>query len=112
MGQENRSPGRPRHVSTRANHPDVSEILPLFVARLPGRVKQLRASLDAGDLDAFRDLVHQLKGAGGSYGFMPITSCSAAIEELLNHGRPKAEIESALEKLIDYIEDIEGYPRL
>ncbi|MBW3671032.1 MAG: Hpt domain-containing protein [Acidobacteria bacterium] len=48
------------------------------------------------------DLAHQLKGAGGSYGYAEISSHAAKLEdaiESLNHG--EADAESVLEQLVE-----------
>ena len=50
---------------------DMKEILGEFVAKLPERVDELGRLLSGGNLDELRRAVHQLKGAGGGYGFPP-----------------------------------------
>ena len=109
MAHKSPSPGRHMHTSSRAAHPDVREVLPLFIARLSARVEGLRAALAAGDMAALQDLVHQLRGAGESYGFAPITLHAAGIEDLLADSRPPVQIATAVGALIEYIENIEGY---
>ena len=97
------------HRSTLVDHPDVGPVLPLFVRRLPGHVQRLRAAQAAGNSAELVRIVHQLRGAGKSFGFEPITAYATAAEELLLAARPLPEIGPALEKLIDYIEHVEGY---
>src|ERR1051326_5986913 len=102
------SPG-PKHVSTRAAHPDVREVLPRFVHRLPAQVERLRRYYAAGDTQALGGVLHQLKGAGASYGFTPVSDYAETLGELLAQGRPLTEAQPLLERLIAYLEQIEGY---
>jgi HPt (histidine-containing phosphotransfer) domain-containing protein len=97
------------HRSTLAGHPDVGPVLPMFVRRLPGHVQGLHAAHAGGNSKELLRIVHQLRGAGRSFGFAPITAYAAAVEELLRAVRPLPEIAPALERLIDYIEHVEGY---
>ena len=99
----------PVYRSTLADHPDVGPVLPMFVRRLSGHVRGLRAALAAGQFEEILRIAHQLRGAGKSFGFEPITAYAAAVEELLRAARPPAEIAPALERLVDYIEHVEGY---
>jgi HPt (histidine-containing phosphotransfer) domain-containing protein len=97
------------HRSTLADHPDVSGVLPMFVRRLPGHVQRLRDLHATGNTPELIRAVHQLRGAGKSFGFPPITTHAAALEDLLLASRPLPDITPALEQLIAYIEHIEGY---
>ena len=81
----------------------------MFVQRLPGHVQHLRDLHAAGKTQELIRAVHQLRGAGKSFGFPPITTHAAALEDLLLASRPLPEITPALEQLIAYIEHIEGY---
>jgi len=102
-------PAAPPHRSTLAEHPDVGPVLPMFVRRLSGHVHSLRQCLAAGNSAELLRIVHQLRGAGKSFGFAPITAHAAAVEELLLAARPLPEAVPALEQLIAFIEHIEGY---
>ena len=97
------------HRSTLADHPDVGPVLPMFVRRLSGHVERMRGALGAGKTEDLVRIVHQLRGAGKSFGFEPITTHAAAVEEILLAGRPLAEVAPALDRLIDYVEHVEGY---
>ena len=58
-------------------------IIRLFLLELPDRVQSLAALRHAGDLAAFRRLVHQMKGAGGGYGYPAISLAAAQLERCL-----------------------------
>lgn len=75
------NPGRPV-VSQFADDPDMRELLELFVAEMPFRAEQLRTAAAASDLSSLKRLAHQLKGAGGGYGFSTISSAAGRVETL------------------------------
>lgn len=64
-----------------AGDPDMRELVEFFVDQMPERVRALQQSLDAGALEDVRSIAHQLKGAGGSYGFPQITDSARLLEE-------------------------------
>jgi HPt (histidine-containing phosphotransfer) domain-containing protein len=66
--------------------PDMLEIVREFAAELPARVAKLEAHLSAGELRELQTLAHQLKGAGGGYGFPLITELAASLESALKQG--------------------------
>ena len=77
-------------VSTLADDPDLGPLVALFVADLPRRAADLAALRGAGDADGVERLAHQLRGAGGSYGFDPITDRADDAECRLRSAPPGA----------------------
>ncbi|MEM1331248.1 MAG: Hpt domain-containing protein [Planctomycetota bacterium] len=67
-------------VSVYADDPDMAELVVEFVSELDDRVAALQTALDADDLVALRRMAHQLKGAGGGYGFPSITETASDLE--------------------------------
>ncbi|MBN1347000.1 MAG: response regulator [Phycisphaerae bacterium] len=63
-----------------SNDPDMVELLESFVAGLPGKAADLEALVSRGDVSALAELAHQLKGAGGGYGFPSITEAAREVE--------------------------------
>jgi len=61
------------------------EIVEEFAAELPGRAEEIESTLAAGDSERLRTLAHQLKGAGGSYGFDKITEVAAQVEDAIRN---------------------------
>jgi HPt (histidine-containing phosphotransfer) domain-containing protein len=86
--------------STLGGDPDLSEIVALFVAEIPGRVATLLAKLDAGDWEGLRRTAHQLRGAAGSYGFDPLTPSVARLEDATGQHAPEQEIRAAVDSLV------------
>lgn len=60
--------------------PDLEELIPGFLDNRRRDVEKLRAALAAGDFATVRITGHSMKGAGGGYGFQPITDIGAVIE--------------------------------
>ncbi|QDU73009.1 Hpt domain-containing protein [Mucisphaera calidilacus] len=73
-------------LSEFADDPDMRELVEMFVEELPGRVSSIEAALAEGLLEDLARLSHQLKGAAGGYGFMPITDAAREVEALAKSG--------------------------
>ena len=68
-------------VSQFASDPEMAEIVAIFVAEVPDRIRSLRVAWAAGDRRQIRTLVHQMKGAAGGYGFPVVGEAAAALEK-------------------------------
>jgi HPt (histidine-containing phosphotransfer) domain-containing protein len=66
--------------------PDMFEIVREFAVELPARIAKLEAHIAAGEMRELQTLAHQLKGAGGGYGFPQITELAASLEQALKTG--------------------------
>ncbi|MBS1259574.1 MAG: Sensor histidine kinase RcsC [Candidatus Scalindua arabica] len=64
-----------------ADDADLVELIDEFAAGLEADVESMRKVLESGDHDGLRRLAHQMKGAGGSYGYPMLTEAAKAIEE-------------------------------
>lgn len=64
-----------------AGEPDMIELVAEFVHGLPTRIRELREAHAKSDFELLRTLAHRLKGAGGSYGFPPISQLAASLEQ-------------------------------
>jgi len=99
MSQTSRT--SPPLYSTLAEDPDLGAIVEMFVDEMPGRVDNLIRFLSSGDWEQLRRVAHQLKGAAGSYGFAPITSSAARLEDAIRQSRPKEDIRRACDELVE-----------
>ena len=86
--------------STLVEDPDFAELVSEFVSNVPERIRAIRQCIDSNDTKQLCTLVHQLKGACGSYGFHEITPIAASLEARI---RSEAEISSLLESLEVFI---------
>jgi HPt (histidine-containing phosphotransfer) domain-containing protein len=69
-----------RMVSQFADDPVIAEILPGFVERLDDRLDALCKALEEESLEDLQRLAHQLKGAGGSYGYPVLSKVAKSLE--------------------------------
>jgi HPt (histidine-containing phosphotransfer) domain-containing protein len=63
-----------------ASDPDLRDLVQEFVDEFPNRVERIRAAYEALDWELLARLAHQLKGAGGSYGYPQISGLAAEME--------------------------------
>lgn len=80
--------------------PDYAELVSEFVTHIPARVHSIRQSMDGNDSKQLCNLVHQLKGACGSYGFHEITPLARAIEDQIALGTEVSSWIPAIELLL------------
>jgi CheY-like chemotaxis protein len=87
--------------STLAGDPDMAELVQMFVGELPARVAAIQQALGAQDLATLKTLSHQLKGAGGGYGFDAITATAAVLEGHVKAQADLATLQASAKDLID-----------
>lgn len=76
--------------STFADDADMREIVEMFVSDMPGKIQSLSTLWEEQRLDDLRRLAHQLKGAGGGYGFPTVGTAAGEVEasiDAMAHGR-------------------------
>jgi CheY-like chemotaxis protein len=95
MGCPPSAPGEPASATTASDEaipsafrhdPDMVGAIAEFVGHLPQRLAQMRQAAGAGLWDLLRRLAHQLKGAGGSYGYACLTDAARELESHANQG--------------------------
>ncbi len=64
-----------------ANDEDLVVLIDEFAAGLGEDIASMRTVLEGGDYDGLRRLAHQMKGAGGSYGYPMLTETAKVLEE-------------------------------
>jgi len=89
-----------------ADDPEMVELVAMFVAELGERVERIGAALDAEDWKALSSLAHQLKGAGGGYGFPSISESAARLE-----GTLKDDQADDLDALRGRVDELIGFCR-
>jgi len=85
-------------VSRLASHPKLQRIIARFVQQLPGKLAQMNAAADRGDMVELAGLAHWLRGAGGSMGFDDLFEPSKAAEAAAQAG-DLAQVALALARL-------------
>ena len=94
-----------------ANEPAVKRLLEKFIDRLPERVSTMAALIEQQDLNALKQAVHQLKGAGGGYGFPRITEAAGTAEETIRAQADLDAIRREVESLIGIVRTVHGYDK-
>jgi len=101
MGCPLSAPGEPAPATTAPDEaiasafrddPAMVGVIAEFVGQLPERLAQMRQAAGAGLWDVLRRLAHQLKGAGGSYGYTCLTEAARELESHAN----QADVEGAV----------------
>ncbi len=87
--------------------PDMLEIVREFAAELPGRIAELESKLEAGSLRELQTMAHQLKGAGGGYGFGPVTDAAAVLEQALMDEDGAERVQDSCRTLCDTLRAVE-----
>ncbi len=86
--------------STLTDDPDYTELIAEFVSNIPTRVSSIRRSIAENDAKQLTTLIHQLKGACGSYGFHEITPIASAIEHHIALGPEMSRLIPTIESLL------------
>jgi CheY-like chemotaxis protein len=73
-------------VSAFGGDPDMVAIIADFVGELPQRLTEMREAAGNNQWDVLQRVAHQLKGAGGSYGYACLTD---AARDLESHAKQK-----------------------
>jgi signal transduction histidine kinase/HPt (histidine-containing phosphotransfer) domain-containing protein len=92
--------------STLTDKGEVMELLPRFIADMPATVSRLLGLLEQQKLPELYEAAHQLKGTGGIYGFMPVTTAAERLCHAIAQGKSPV---ARLRHLVALIRRIEGY---
>ncbi len=88
-----------------ADDPDFQELLGRFFESLQQQRREIVAALDLSHWEEVARKAHQLKGAGGGYGFPGLSETARRLEEVCKT-QNAAAIASALEDLLAYLDRI------
>jgi HPt (histidine-containing phosphotransfer) domain-containing protein len=98
------------HLSALCADVEMIEVVQLFLAELPSRLAQLHVALEARNFGELARFSHQLKGAGGSYGFPQLTLLAAKLEQLAKTESDDASLRLALDELLDLAPRLRAAP--
>ncbi|XZE19551.1 Hpt domain-containing protein [Pirellulaceae bacterium SH449] len=93
-----------------ADDPDYAELVSEFVSNIPLRVLAIRRSMEQNDSNQLCRLIHQLKGACGSYGFHEVTPQAAILEEQLRSGAAMIALVDQLEEFLQTCQRLTADP--
>lgn len=93
--------------STYAGDAEFGDLIGLFVDEMPERIEALSSACASGNTKQVAMLAHQLKGAGGGYGFPQITVAGEALERAAREADLSVEAEAAaLKASVDALIDL------
>jgi chemotaxis protein histidine kinase CheA len=84
-------------------------IIDEFVLGLPAEVGKLLSLIKSEDMVPLRRVAHQLRGAGGGYGFDEITERASIVENSIKASENRESISQQIDSLIDVIRRVEGF---
>lgn len=85
-----------------ADDPEFAELLRLFVSEIPPTLKELHRCFETELHDELARKAHQLKGAGGGYGFPELTEIAGLLEKAVKSQEPQA-ISDAFVQVTSYL---------
>jgi DNA-binding response OmpR family regulator len=113
LGQENvKPPEAPQAAKLRSSvacDPDMQELLRNFIDNLPRRTERMLELVRNNEIEQLRQAIHQLKGAGGGYGFAEITQRAAEVERTIKNGAALDAIAADVQSLVELLQRVEGY---
>jgi HPt (histidine-containing phosphotransfer) domain-containing protein len=86
-------------VSELANDPEFALLIDKFLNHLGPKIEKMSSYLSSRQLEDLAGLAHQLKGAGGGYGYPSITEAAREVENRAKSRTEIEEIEAAVAEL-------------
>lgn len=88
-----------------ADDPEYRELLEMFTSAIPERRRSLAEAFRAGNFPELQTLAHQLKGAGGGFGYPGLTERAADLEMACKSRQPE-QIATTLDLLLVYMQRV------
>jgi len=85
---------------------DFEDIVPEFIESVHENVEEMKASLNANDIQSIQRIGHNLKGTGGGYGFEKLSELGGKIEESAKNTNTDA-IHKLITEISDYLSRVE-----
>jgi CheY-like chemotaxis protein/HPt (histidine-containing phosphotransfer) domain-containing protein len=102
-------PAKIRSTHAPGSSGSVGKLVERFVSRLPERVTLIEALSRKNSLDELSHALHQLKGAGGGYGFSTISDLAGRAEQQIRDEASLEEIRTQVNELLTMVRQVEGY---
>ena len=98
--------------STMTQYPEIADVIAEYVGGLSTTAANLKDLFDAQDLRSLQRLAHQMRGAGGGYGFNPISDFAGQLEDSVRDERSLELIGQQVSDLLGILQRVEGYAEL
>jgi signal transduction histidine kinase/HPt (histidine-containing phosphotransfer) domain-containing protein len=84
-------------------NPRFAPLIRRYIESFPEQVAILREAHAEGRVDDVRTRVHRLRGTATNYGFPEVSRAAGECEDAIRGGRPSAQVDILLERLIDLL---------
>ncbi len=91
-------------ISNYATDPDMADLVEMFVDELPQRIDSLQSLFEQEQFKDLETLAHQIKGAGGGYGYPSLTDAARTLENALKEAGDLTKMQNALDELVQLCE--------
>ena len=95
--------------SSHAADGKISKLVERFVGRLPERVAAIESLMRKNSLAELKQALHNLKGAGGGYGFSTISDLAGQAEQQIRDEASVERIRTQVADLLRMVRSVEGY---
>jgi CheY-like chemotaxis protein/HPt (histidine-containing phosphotransfer) domain-containing protein len=103
--------GEGSKMNVRQAEIEILQFLPMFLAELPEHVRQIAVAIAEKDCAKLAEVVHRIKGAGGTFGFDEISNSAGRIEQSIEKTKSIEAVTAESQALADMIRQIEGHKR-
>jgi len=86
--------------SSYAKEAEMEALITRFVDGLAPQIENFRSAANDNDFPLLERLAHQLNGAAGGYGFMPVSHAAAALEKVARNAARPEEVTESLKFMI------------
>lgn len=84
------------------NDEEFRELIEMFVNSIPRKREQLSTFHQSQDIEHLQRIAHQLKGAGGGYGFPGLTEVAASLENCCKCNSVE-NLDEKVDELLEYL---------
>ncbi len=84
---------------------DLKELIPGYLQNRRNGIANIRAALETKDFELIQRQGHSMKGSGAGYGFVPVSTLGASIEEAGKTENVKETLD-AIDQLAQYLDRI------
>lgn len=84
---------------------EIKDLVPRFLENRRKDIQSMQAALERGDFETIRVLGHSMKGAGGGYGFDPISQIGRSLECFAKEA-DSGQIRKQMDDLSSYLDRV------
>jgi len=89
--------------------PELQQFLGSFISHLPEMSGQLLSLLEQQSLQQLREVLHQLKGTAGLFGFPQLTTAAETAQVHMDQGQSLEQIAHEVQAIVRLIRQVDGY---